>query len=123
MKERNVWKAIIGGTARDGSTGETFPVQEPATGEVLAEVVTCDETDVDVAVATARRAYDEDWRWRAPRERGQLLLQVARVIEEHADELAELETREMGKPLEQSRQFDVRFAHGVCEYFGGWPTS
>jgi acyl-CoA reductase-like NAD-dependent aldehyde dehydrogenase len=119
MEEREVWKAIIGGNPRDGSTGELFPVHEPATGEVLAEVSTCNEADVDLAVATARRAYDEDWRWRTPRERGQLLLALARLIEEHADELAELETREMGKPLEQSRQFDVRFAHGVSEYFGG----
>ena len=119
MADRKVWKAIIGGSPRDGSAGESFPVHEPATGEAFAEVVTCNETDVDVAVSTAGRAYEENWRWRTPRERGQLLLKLARLIEEHADELAELETREMGKPLEQSRQFDVRFAHGVCEYFGG----
>ncbi len=119
MLERSLWKGVIGGAPREGSAGTTFAVHEPATGAVLAEVAECNEADLDLAVSTARRAYEEDWRWRTPRERGQLLLKLARLIEEHADELAELETREMGKPLEQSRQFDVRFAQGVCEYFGG----
>jgi acyl-CoA reductase-like NAD-dependent aldehyde dehydrogenase len=119
MADRQVWESLIAGAWRPSSSGETFEVHEPATGEVIAEAASCTEEDVDLAVASARRAYEEDWRWRTPRERGQLLLKVAELVREHADELARMETREMGKPLEQSRMFDVRFAGDVTEYFGG----
>jgi acyl-CoA reductase-like NAD-dependent aldehyde dehydrogenase len=118
MTNREEWLGLVGGELRRSSSGRVFAVHEPATGRELAKVTHFSDDDVDVAVATAHRAFDS-WRWKTARERGQILLQIANAIRENADELARLETTEMGKPLDQARMFDVRFAGDVCEYFGG----
>lgn len=113
------WTAIIDGKAVEADNGERFVVDEPATGLPLAEVAACGPDEIDRAVTTARRAYQADWRWRPARDRGRLLRRVADVIREHADELAELETREMGKPLEQAREYDLVSAIESFDFFGG----
>jgi acyl-CoA reductase-like NAD-dependent aldehyde dehydrogenase len=119
MDDRQPWTLHIGGERREAASGEVFVVEEPATGEFLAEVAAGGPEDIDEAVQVARRAYDEHWRSLAGYERAALLSSIADVIREHADELAELETREMGKPLDQARQFDVRFASAVFDYYAG----
>jgi acyl-CoA reductase-like NAD-dependent aldehyde dehydrogenase len=79
----------------------------------------CGAAEVEAAVASARRAFEEDWRDRPVRERAQLLRTVAERIRDQADELAELECRENGKPRRDARQFDVNFAHATFDYFAG----
>jgi acyl-CoA reductase-like NAD-dependent aldehyde dehydrogenase len=102
-----------------GRAEDAFDVHDPATGEVVATVEGGGEAEVDAAVRRARRAYDEVWRHLTARERGKLLFACARVVREHADELAALETLEMGKPYSQARPFDVEFCISSFEFYGG----
>ncbi|HEX4250777.1 MAG TPA: aldehyde dehydrogenase family protein [Pseudonocardia sp.] len=116
---RRRWGAFVGGQWVEPAGSSWFEVTEPATGAVLAQVLAADEELVDRAVRDSRRAYDEDWRHRTPRERGALLRQVASVIREHADELAELEAREVGKPRRDALRFDVSFSSAGFDFYGG----
>jgi acyl-CoA reductase-like NAD-dependent aldehyde dehydrogenase len=109
----------ITGPWSSGRDADTFDVHEPATGEVLARVHGGGAAEVDAAVRRARRAYDEDWRYRTARERGRLLLRAAALVREHADEIAELEAREVGKPLEIARSYDLQVCGDSFEFFGG----
>ncbi|WP_224419809.1 aldehyde dehydrogenase family protein, partial [Modicisalibacter sp. R2A 31.J] len=84
-------------------SGETFATVNPATGETLAEVASCDAADAEVAVAAARRAFAEGgWSRRAPGERKAVLLRLAALMEQHKNELALLDTLDMGKPIASS---------------------
>lgn len=109
---------FIDGHFLDNGDGTTFCVDEPATGAVIANVTNATETEVDHAVRSARRAF-EPWRHRSPRERGQMMREVAAHIRKHVDELAEIEAREVGKPRRDALRFDVSFAHACFDYFGG----
>ena len=90
-------KMFIGGEFVDSSSGEMMDVLNPATGEVIAEVPRGTAEDVDLAVAAAEKAW-ETWKDKTPKERMELLLKLADVIEENADEIARLESRNVGKP-------------------------
>jgi len=90
---------------------------DPATGEAFAEVAVADESDVDRAVRAASEAFP-DWRDTDPVERGQTLHRVAELVREHADELADLESRDQGKPLSQARS-DMLSAARYFEYYAG----
>jgi acyl-CoA reductase-like NAD-dependent aldehyde dehydrogenase len=102
-----------------GRAEDAFDVFNPATGEVVATVDGGGAAEVDAAVRRARRAYDEVWRHVPARQRGRLLFDCARVVQEHADELAALETLEMGKPYSQARPFDVEFCISSFEFYAG----
>lgn len=103
------------------ASGETFETLNPATGEVLAEAALAGQEDVDRAVRAAREAFESDaWRQMSGEDRGQLLWRLADLIEVHADELAELETLDNGKPLRVSRRGDVPFAARHFRYYAGW---
>jgi len=93
---------LIGGEWVDSSGGETMEVVNPATGEVIAEVPAATAEDVDRAVQAAKKALVE-WRETTPGERSEVLLKLADAIDEHADELAELESRNVGKPLSSAK--------------------
>ena len=93
---------LIGGEWVDSSGGETMEVVNPATGEVIAEVPAATAEDVDRAVQAAKKALVE-WRETTPGERSEFLLKLADAIDEHADELAELESRNVGKPLSYAK--------------------
>ncbi len=101
-------RAFIGGAFVDAVTGDEMTSLNPATGEPLADVASCDGHDVDRAVATARQAF-EDGRWsgRTPEERKHVLLAFADVIEQHAEELAVLDAVDAGKPITDCRTIDV----------------
>jgi acyl-CoA reductase-like NAD-dependent aldehyde dehydrogenase len=107
------------GAWSSGRADDAFDVFNPATGEVVATVDGGGAAEVDAAVRRARRAYDEVWRHVPARQRGRLLLDCARVVRAHADELAALETLEMGKPYTQARPFDVEFCISSFEFYGG----
>ena len=93
---------LIGGRWVDAASGKTFGVVNPSTGEELLQVAEGGAEDVDAAVAAARRAYESSgWRRMSPAERQRILWRIADVMEEHAEELATLETLDVGKPLKQ----------------------
>jgi len=108
---------LVGGGRVAPSSGEYVETTDPATGEAFAEVAVADESDVDAAVAAAREAFPE-WRDTDPAERGRTLYRVAELIRENLDDLAELETRDQGKPLSQARS-DISGAARYFEYYAG----
>ena len=97
---------------------DRIPVEDPATGQVIAVVQGGGPDQLDAAVEAAHRAFETDWRWRPWAERAALLLRGADVLEEHADELALLESRENGKPVQDARTNDINFLIGIFRFFG-----
>jgi len=97
---------------------DQFAVDNPATGKPIAIVQGGGAAEIDEAVHAADKAFNETWRWVPPRERGRLLIDVAKTIREHREELAGLESKENGKPLWQAA-IDVEGCIGIFEYFGG----
>ncbi|MGA2979640.1 MAG: aldehyde dehydrogenase family protein [Terriglobales bacterium] len=116
-------KLLIGGAWVEARSGKTFETYNPATGEVLAQVAEGDRADIDQAVAAARKAFETGpWPDMSPAERGRLLWKLSDLIEQHHEELAELETLDNGKPLLFSRIVDVPTAVEVFRYMAGWAT-
>ena len=110
--------AFIDGELVDAASGETFERVNPATGEVIARVAAGDAEDVDRAVRAARRAFDAaDWSMADPAERKRVLLRLAELIREHAEELALLDSLDMGKPVEDALGVDVPGAAGVFQWY------
>ena len=99
----------------------TFDTVDPATGEVLATLDICGPDEVDAAVEAARAAQGE-WTSGDPMRRTRILLRLAALIEEHADELARLESRDVGKPLSEAATRDLPFTIQTWLYYAGWPT-
>jgi phenylacetaldehyde dehydrogenase len=107
----------------DAASGKTFPVYNPATGHVLAQVAEADREDVDRAVRAARRAFDGGpWRKTTGSQRGRLMWKLADLLEQHLEEFAELESIDNGKPLAVARVADVPLAVDLFRYMGGWAT-
>ncbi|HEX3453684.1 MAG TPA: gamma-aminobutyraldehyde dehydrogenase [Gaiellaceae bacterium] len=92
------YKNFVGGEWVDALSGETMDVLNPATGETIAEVPKGNEQDVERAVDAARKALP-DWLDKTPKDRMELLLKLADLIDENADELARLESVNVGKPM------------------------
>ena len=90
-------KMFVGGEWVESSSGETLDVLNPATGETIAQVPRATAEDVDRAVRAAAEAWEE-WRLKTPKERMELLLALADLVDEHAEELARLESLNVGKP-------------------------
>src|SRR5262249_29994879 len=95
-------QVLIGGEWVDSAGGETMEVLNPATEETIAEVPRCSADDVGRAVAAAKAALPE-WLDTTPAERAELLLKLADLIDANAEELAEIESRNVGKPLAYAR--------------------
>jgi len=116
-------KMLIGGAWVDAVSGKTFDTYNPATGEVLAKVAAGDKADVDRAVKAARKALEEGpWPDMLPAERARVIWKIAELIDQHHDELAELETLDNGKPLFFSRIVDVPTAAAHFRYMSGFAT-
>jgi aldehyde dehydrogenase (NAD+) len=111
---------FINGQFVDAKDGELFKTVNPATEEVLAEVVSAGQSDVDSAVAAARAAYENVWRDLPGRERAKYLYRIARLIQERARELAVLESIDNGKPIRESRDVDVPLVAAHFFYYAGW---
>jgi acyl-CoA reductase-like NAD-dependent aldehyde dehydrogenase len=99
------------------STDDQFVVLNPATGQPVTVVQGAGPDEVDQAVRAAHAAH-LSWKQRPARERGHYLRQIADILRARADEIAELESLEMGKPITQARQFDVEAAIAIFDYFG-----
>jgi aldehyde dehydrogenase (NAD+) len=118
-----VRKMLIDGKWVEAASGKTFETPNPATGAVLAKVAEGDAEDIDRAVKAARRAFDQgDWARMRPTDREHILLRIADLIEQHADELAQLETLDNGKPFTESRHVDIPSAAATFRYYAGWVT-
>jgi aldehyde dehydrogenase (NAD+) len=113
------YRPFVDGEFVDGG-GEPLKTLNPATEEVLAEVGTASQEDVDRAVAAARRAYEQVWRPMPGAERAKYLFRIARVVAERARELAVLETLDNGKPIRESRDVDVPTASAHLFHHAGW---
>ena len=110
-------KNFVGGEWVDAAEGGTMEVINPATGETIAEVPRGTQADVDRAVEAAKKAFEE-WRDTTPGERAELLLKLADLIDENAEELAELESRNVGKPLSYARD-EMPVSSDNIRFFAG----
>jgi len=111
---------FIGGRWVPSSSRETFATTNPATEGELAQVAAGTAEDVDRAVAAAREGYEKYWRPMRPADRAKYVYRIARAITERSRELAVLETKDGGKPIKESRDFDVVQAAANFFYFAGW---
>ncbi len=112
-------QAFIDGSYVDAASGETFDCISPGTGRVIAEVAACDTEDVDRAVAGAKRAFESGvWSRLEPKKRKRVLVRFSELVREHRDELALLETLDMGKPIRDARNVDVPLAAECIAYYG-----
>lgn len=115
-------RLFIDGKWVEAASGKTFDTHNPSTGEVLASVAEGDREDIDRAVEAARRAFDGPWRKFKPFERQNLLLKLADLVEEHFDELASLDTLDMGAPISRTKATRLR-ALGMLRYYAGQATA
>ena len=110
---------FVDGEFVDGS-GTPFKTVNPATEEVLSEVASATDADVDRAVRAARRAFTRVWGPMRPADRGKYLFRIARLLQERAREFAVLESLDNGKPIRESRDVDVPLAAAHFFYHAGW---
>src|SRR5580698_4221842 len=104
------------------ASGETFPVYDPSTEEVIANVAAADKSDVDAAVKAAREAFDNGpWRKTTAQDRGRILFKLAEKIRQNSAALAELECRNSGKPIVEA-EYDIADVATCFEYYGGLAT-
>ncbi len=101
-------RAFIDGRYLDAVGGQQFACHSPVDSRLLTQVASCDQADVEIAVVAARRAFNSgEWSQSAPAERKRILQRFARLIEASAEELALLETLDMGKPISDSLALDI----------------
>ncbi|MBF8778141.1 aldehyde dehydrogenase [Pseudomonas fulva] len=112
-------KALIGGQLLPSLSGATFDAVNPATNQRLASVAACGEHEVDLAVRTARRAFETGpWARMAPAERKKILLKLSGLLMAHREELALLDSLNMGKPVMDAYEIDVPGASQVFAWYG-----
>ena len=111
---------FINGQWQSPLSKKYFDTINPATEEKLSEVADAGAADVDNAVKAARNAYEKVWRKMSAKERGKYVYRISRMIQERARELAIVESLDGGKPIRESRDFDVPTAANHFFYYGGW---
>src|SRR5713226_1470729 len=113
------YQNYINGQWVSGSSGETFPVFDPSTEEVIANVASATAADVDKAVKAARTAFDSGtWTQTSAQDRGRILFKLAEKIRQNAPILSELEARNTGKPIVEA-EYDIADVATCYEYYGG----
>ena len=116
-------KLFINGKWVAAKSGKTFPVEDPATEEIIAQAPAGDKADIDLAVAAARRALETGpWSRISPADRSRLVWRLGDLLEQHIDEFAELEALDNGKPVTNARKGDVRGSIEMFRYMAGWAT-
>jgi len=111
-------KLYIDGGYVDASSGKTFDTVNPANGEIICEVQKADASDVDKAVASARRGF-ETWSRKTGTQRSRILMQAVALLRQRNRELAELEVMDNGKPIQEADVVDVSSGADCIEYFAG----
>jgi aldehyde dehydrogenase (NAD+) len=117
---RREYGLFTGGEFAAPLSGKHFTTLNPASEEPLASVAEAGDADVDRAVASARKAYDQAWGRMPGRERAKYLYRIARAIQERAREFAVLESLDNGKPIKESRDVDIPLAAAHFFYHAGW---
>src|SRR5689334_13268096 len=113
------YQNYVNGQWVGSASGETFPVYDPSTEEVIAQVASSDAADIDKAVKAARAAFDSGtWPTTTAQDRGRILFKLADKVRQHAAQLAELECRNTGKPIVEA-EFDITDVATCFEYYGG----
>src|ERR1700691_2473067 len=116
-------KLFINGEWVAAKSGKTFPVEDPATEETIAHAPAGEKADIALAVAAARRAFESGpWSKVSPAERSQLVWRLGDLLEQHADQFAELEALDNGKPVVNARRDDVQGSINMFRYMAGWST-
>jgi delta 1-pyrroline-5-carboxylate dehydrogenase len=115
-------RLLIGSERVEASDGRTFATLDPATGREIAHVAHAGAEDVQRAVVAAREAFTGAWGTMPAAGREQLILALAQALEDHGQELAEIESLDNGKPVGLALYVDVRSAAAHLRYFAGWPT-
>ena len=111
---------FINGEWQKPSSNKYFATINPATEEKLSEVADANEADVNKAVVAARNAYEKYWKKMPAKERAKYIFRIARMVQEKARELAIIESLDGGKPIRESRDFDVPTAANHFFYYAGW---
>ena len=111
---------FIQGEFRTPISKKYFPSINPATGETLSQIAEAGPKDVEYAVSTAQAAWKKTWSKLSGQERGKYLFRIARLIQERGKELAIAESLDGGKPIRESRDFDVPLAAQHFFYYAGW---
>ncbi|HEX9044769.1 MAG TPA: aldehyde dehydrogenase family protein [Candidatus Limnocylindrales bacterium] len=109
---------VIGGRQVDATDGRTFDVVEPHRGETIARVAQGTPADVDAAVAAAQAAFDSGWGTMPAIERARMMLKLAAAVREHHEELSQLESRNIGKPISGAR-WEIGRVSDVLEFYAG----
>ena len=112
-------RAFINGARVGASSGIVFDCISPVDGRVIAQTARCAAVDIDIAVAAARAAF-EDRRWSgiAPAARKRVMIKFADLVSQHGDELAMMETLDMGKPIQYAKSVDVNSAANCIRWYG-----
>ncbi len=114
---------LIDGKWVNAESGKTFETRNPATDQVIGKVAEGSKADVDKAVKAARKAVEEGpWRKMSTAQRAKLMFKLADLVEKNADQLAQLETLDNGKPINESKHIDVPQTIETFRYYGGWAT-
>jgi acyl-CoA reductase-like NAD-dependent aldehyde dehydrogenase len=113
---------LIGPDWTEAADGRTFETIDPATGDTIAEVAQAGPEDIDRAVGAAAAALEGPWGKMPPAKRSLLMNRLADLMDEHAEELAEIESRDNGKPVTIAGKVDVPGAINHLRYYAGWPT-
>jgi len=114
---------LIDGKWKNAKSGKKFDVVDPATGQTIAAVAEADAADVDEAVKVARRTFETGpWSKTSPQDRSKLIWKLADLLEAHADEIAELEALDNGKPIRDARNVDLPGSYEILRYMAGWAT-
>lgn len=114
------YELFINGKWQQPTKGNYFNSINPATEEILSKIAAADEADVSKAVQSARLAYEKYWKKITPTERGKYIFRIARIMQERARELAVTESMDGGKPIRESRDFDIPTAANHFFYYAGW---
>src|SRR5258706_16187144 len=116
------YQNFVNGKWENAASGKTFPVFDPSTEEVIAQVAAADAADVDRAVKAARAAFDSGpWPQTTAQDRGRMLFKLAEKIRQNSAALAELECRNTGKPIVEA-EYDITDVATCFEYYGGLAT-
>jgi acyl-CoA reductase-like NAD-dependent aldehyde dehydrogenase len=118
---RHAYDLVVGAATVPAADGRRFEVVEPHAGTVVATAAQGGPIDVDRAVAAAQAAFEGEWSRLAASDRGRLMLRYAEVVRDHAEELARLESRQIGKPITGAR-WEVAQVWKVLEFYAGATT-